>query len=186
MNKPTANGTPVYTRQHSRIPTLPQLSAIDLLAAGKTDQEAADLLQLHRTTVTKWRLYDPVFQAALNRRRAEVWGAAADRLRSLIPKALDALAAALEDSAHPGRLKAAAELLRLAPPTGSALDIGPTDPEQIVRGIVRQRRSAAPGPLDGLLDDGKNLPPLDQHVERVWRELEARAEETDPAAARGA
>jgi hypothetical protein len=177
MNKPTANGTPVYTRQHSRTPTLPQLSAIDLLAAGKTDQEAADLLQLHRTTVTKWRLYDPVFQAALNRRRAEVWGAAADRLRSLIPRALDALAAALEDPAHPGRLKAAAELLRLAAPTGTALAVGPTDPEEIVRGITRARRNAAPGVLDGLLDHDKNLPPLEQHVAEVWAELEARAQE---------
>src|SRR5262249_37733874 len=115
MNKPTANGTPVYTRQHSRTPTLPQLSAIDLLAAAKTDQEAADLLQPPRPPVPRWRLYAPLFRGALNRRRAEVWGAVADRLRSLIPKALDALAAALEDSAHPGRLKAAAELLRLAP-----------------------------------------------------------------------
>jgi hypothetical protein len=180
--KPTAHGTPVYARQHSRTPTLPQLSAIDLLAAGKTDQEAADLLNLHRTTVTKWRLYDPVFQAALNRRRAEVWGAAADRLRSLIPKALDALAAALEDPANPNRVKAAAELLRLAPPTGSALAIGPTDADQIVRGIVRERRSATPGVLDGLLDDDKDLPPLDQHVEQVWAELEARAQEPERTA----
>ena len=53
---------------------LPQLNAIDLLPPGKTDTEAAELLGLHRTTVTKWRLYDPVFQAALNRRRAEAWG----------------------------------------------------------------------------------------------------------------
>ena len=37
MKTPTANGTPVYARQHSRTPTLPQLNAIDLLAAGKTD-----------------------------------------------------------------------------------------------------------------------------------------------------
>jgi hypothetical protein len=186
MRKASATGTPVYARQHSRTPTLPQLSAIDLLAAGKTDQEAADLLKLHRATVTKWRLYDPVFQAALNQRRAEVWGAAADRLRSLIPKALDALADALENSNYCGRLKAAAELLRLAPPTGIALAIGPTDADQIVRGIVRQRRSAAPGLLDGLLDNDKDLPPLDQHVEQVWRELEARAEEPEPAEVRSA
>jgi hypothetical protein len=182
MKTPTATGTPVYARQHSRTPTLPQLNAIDLMAAGKTDQETAELLKLHRTTVTKWRLYDPVFQAALNRRRAEVWGAAADRLRSLIPKALDALAAALEDPAHPNRLKAAGELLRLAPPTGTALAVGPTDPQEIVRGITKARRSAAPGVLDGLLDNDKDLPPLEQHVEQVWRELEARAEEPEPAA----
>jgi hypothetical protein len=180
LKQPIPNGTPVYARQHSRTPTLPQLNAIDLLAAGKTDQEAADLLQLHRTTVTKWRLYDPVFQAALNQRRAEVWGAAADRLRSLIPKALDALADALEDPANPNRLKAAGELLKLVPPTGDVMAIGPTDAEEIVRRIVRQRRSAAPGVLDDLLDDDKGLPPLDQHVEQVWRELEAQAKEPEP------
>jgi hypothetical protein len=59
--------TPVYARQRSRTPTLPQLNAVDLLAAGKTDTETAELLSLDRTTVTKWRLYDPVFQAALTR-----------------------------------------------------------------------------------------------------------------------
>ena len=182
MTKPALPGTPVYARQHSRTPTLPQLNAIDLLAAGKTDQEAADLLGLHRTTITKWRLYDPVFQAALNRRRAEVWGAAADRLRSLIPKALDALAAAVEDPANPHRLKAAGELLRLAPPTGAALAVGPTDPEEIVRGITKARREATPGMLDGLIDREKNLPPLEQHVAEVWAELEDRAHEPDPAA----
>jgi hypothetical protein len=44
MRKPPPNGTPVYARQHSRTPTLPQLNAIDLLAAGSTDSEAAGLL----------------------------------------------------------------------------------------------------------------------------------------------
>jgi hypothetical protein len=179
MRKPPTNGTPVYARQHSRTPTLPQLNAIDLLAAGKADQETADLLKLHRTTVTKWRLYDPVFQAALNRRRREIWGAAADRLRSLIPKALDVLAAALETRMGCLDFKAAVAVLRLAAPAGSALAVGPTDPDEIVLEIVRARRAKAPGALDDLLDDGKGLPPLEQHVEATWRELEARAREPD-------
>jgi hypothetical protein len=85
------NGTPVYTRTHKRGLTLPQISAIDLLVSGKNDTETAELLRLSRTCITKWRLYDPIFQAALNRRRQEVWGSGIDRLRSLIPKALDAL-----------------------------------------------------------------------------------------------
>jgi hypothetical protein len=181
MPKPSPNGTPVYARQHSRVPTLPQLNAIDLLAAGKTDTETATALELHRTTVTKWRLYDPVFQAALNRRRAEVWGAAADRLRSLIPKALDVLADALGTKMNYMDVKAAVAILRLAPPAGDALTIGPTDADEIVSGIVRHRRSATPGVLDGLLDDGKGLPPMDQHVQDVWRELEAKAQEPEPA-----
>ena len=70
MRKQSVNGTPVYARQHSRGLTLPQLNAVDLLAAGRTDTQAAAALGLHRTTLTKWRLYDVAFQAALNRRRA--------------------------------------------------------------------------------------------------------------------
>jgi hypothetical protein len=172
--------TPVYARQHSRSPTLPQLNAVDLLAAGKTDTEAAELLSLDRTTVTKWRLYDPVFQAALNRRRAEVWSCGVDRLRSLIPKALDALADALEDRDHPHRVKAAAELLRLVPLADGALAIGPTDADDVVRRVVEERRRTARGPLHALLEDGrKGLPPYEDHVEAIWRELEAKA--ADPA-----
>jgi hypothetical protein len=45
------NGTPVYTRQHKRGLTLPQLSAIDLLVSGKTDTQAAELLKLSRTCI---------------------------------------------------------------------------------------------------------------------------------------
>jgi hypothetical protein len=179
VKKPTPNGTPVYTRQHSGTPTLPQLNAIDLLVTGKTDTETAAALELHRTTVTKWRLYDPVFQAALNRRRAEVWGAAADRLRSLVPKALDVLAAALERRMGYLDFKAAVAILRLASPAAGALAVGPTDPDEIVRQVVRERRERAPGVLDGLLDDGKGLPPLERHVAETWRELEARAQEPD-------
>src|SRR5215469_11514531 len=104
-----SNGTPVYTRQHRRGPTLPQLSAIDLLVSGKNDKETAEMLGLSRTAVTKWRLYDLGFQAALNQRRAEVWGAGIDRLRSLIPRALDALADELESKESPNRFKAAVE-----------------------------------------------------------------------------
>src|SRR5262249_40639442 len=97
MSKPPRR-TPSYARLHKHGLTLPQQSAIDLLAAGKTDSEVAELLQLSRPTVSKWRLYDPHFQAALHRRRAEIWGAAGDRLRSLVPKALDSLAGILEGS----------------------------------------------------------------------------------------
>jgi hypothetical protein len=176
-----AKSTPIYARQHSRAPTLPQLNAVDLLAAGKTDTEAAALLRLDRTTISKWRLYDPVFQAALNRRRAEVWSCGVDRLRSLIPKALDALADALEDREHPHRVKAAAELLRLVPLADGALAIGPTDVDDVVRRVVEERRRTARGPLDDLMEDGrKGLPPYAEHLEATWRELEAKV--ADPTA----
>jgi hypothetical protein len=137
MSRRRSTGTSVYTRQHSRNPTLPQLSAINLLVSGKNDRETAELLNLSRTCVTKWRLYDPVFQAALNVRRAEVWSVGAARLAGLIPKALDALSAELDKPDSPNRLKAAVELLRLVPVPISP--VGRIDPEAIVRQRVAER-----------------------------------------------
>jgi hypothetical protein len=158
---------------------LQQRNAVDLLAAGKNDTEAAELLHLSRTCITKWRLHDPVFQAALNVRRAEVWGSSLDRLRTLIPKALDVLAAALDHQLTPHRLKAAGAILRLAQLPAGSLGIGPTDAEEIVRRLVEQRRKDTPGACEKLLESGKALPPLDEHVKRTWEELEALANEPD-------
>src|SRR5262249_52967900 len=128
---------------------------------------------------SRWRLYDPTFQAALNARRAEVWAAGADRLRSLIPKALDTLADELENKDSPNRLKAACELLKLAQPPGGAPG-GRTDPEGIVQAIVKKKRNEAHGTLDALMDDGKGLPAFDKHVQETWRELEALVNEPEP------
>jgi hypothetical protein len=74
-------------RRHGGL-TVAQQSAIDLLLAGKTDGETAEAVSVHRVTVTKWRLYDPWFQAELSRRRHELFGAAAERLRAMVPQAL--------------------------------------------------------------------------------------------------
>jgi len=63
---------------HTKPLTLQQLSAIDYIVTGRSDAEVARLLTLHRVTLTRWRLYNHVFQAELNRRRQEIWGAAAD------------------------------------------------------------------------------------------------------------
>ena len=41
MPKPSPNGTPVYTRQHSHTPTIPQLNDIDLSVTGNTVSRAA-------------------------------------------------------------------------------------------------------------------------------------------------
>src|SRR6516162_3182970 len=149
-----ANGTVVYQRQHKGGLTMPQLSAIDLLASGKTDKETAELLSLSRTCVSKWRLYSPEFQAALNRRRAEVWGAGIDRLRCLIPKALDALAEELEKADSPNRLKAAVEVLKLVQLPEGWQQVGPAEAEGIVRQVVKARRAQTPGLMDELAEQG--------------------------------
>jgi hypothetical protein len=118
-----------------------------------------------------------MFQAALNARRQEAWGAGLDRLRSLIPTALDAVAEILTDAAHPGRLKAALVLLNMVRPESLA-PTGPTDAEEIVRRIVKDRRDRTPGTLDDFINEGKNLPPFDRHLAEVWQELETLASET--------
>jgi hypothetical protein len=133
-----ANRTTVYNREHNRKLTGLQTSAIDLLVSGKNDRETAELLNLCRSTVTKWRLYDPVFQAALNQRRADIWGAGVARLQSLIPRALDILADALEKGLPPARVKAASIILTLAKLPLTA-PTGPTDAAQIIEGLVKAR-----------------------------------------------
>ena len=60
-------------------------NAGDVLVIGKTDQATAEAIGRTRQTVWGWRLYRPLFQSELNRRRNEVWGSATDKLRASFP-----------------------------------------------------------------------------------------------------
>ena len=126
---------------------------------------------VNRVTVTRWRLYSPHFQAALNERRQAIWAASLDRLRALVPLALDAVADELANADSPNRLKAAFGLLKLVPL--GVVASGPTDPDEIVKRIVENERCSPPRP-DGRLDGQPDGPPTDgrtrhQGVERVGR-----------------
>lgn len=50
---------------------LRQQRAVDLLSLGRTDAEVAEQVGTTRITVAEWRLYDPVFAAALNGKREQ-------------------------------------------------------------------------------------------------------------------
>ena len=179
--------TPAYARLRKRGLTLPQQNAIDLLVLGKSDTETAELLGVHRVTVTKWRCYDPVFQAALNARRAEVWQGGIDCLRAGVARAIDTLSEELNNLDSPNRIKAAVELVRLLRlPDAVLLPIGPTDPLEVVRGAVSIKRSKAHDHLDALVDDAKGLPPFESQVEEALHEIEERLADVgdDPANAR--
>ena len=115
--------------------TIEQLNAIDILITGKSDQAVADAIGVSRPTVTSWRLYDPHFQAELNRRRKEVWGASVDRMRALLPKAFDVLERALDE----GSYRAALELIKLAGLDGVAGEIGTDNAGE----IIKQQKKAA-------------------------------------------
>ena len=162
-------------RAHAAGLTLTQQSAVDLLVVGKNDPETAELLGVNRVTVTRWRLYDVQFRAALARRRAEVWGAAGDRLRALLPRALDALAEALGDENH--RVPVALALLKLAGPL-PALPAEPTDPEEYVRQEVeRERERLRQIAGQKALDNIRGLPNHGAHLESVRVRLDALAGE---------
>jgi hypothetical protein len=146
--------------------TLAQQNAVDLLAGGKNDTETAKALGLNRVTVTRWRLYSPEFRAALADRRAAVWGASADRLRALLPRAIDTLAEAL---GRPGQVKTALAVLKLAgslPPPPSE----PTDPDEVVRRTVDAERQHA-RERDDDFDELSGLPGYDDHVKAVRNRL---------------
>jgi hypothetical protein len=151
-----------------------QQSAVELLAAGKTDKEASRALNLPGDAVAKWRMHDPVFQAALNACRAEAWRAGIDRLRSMVPQALDTLAEELARPDNPDRCKIALDILRLAK-LPDMTPQGPEEPDTIVRLAVNRERQQARGPLDDLAENHKGLPDYEEHLARKWDELEARA-----------
>lgn len=114
-----------------------QLAAIDRLATGSSITDAAEAVETSRQTVSEWLNRNPAFIAALNARRAELWGETADRLRALLPRAVETIAAAIE-AGGPDALAASLALVRLAKidptPTGS------TDAEAIETARAERER----------------------------------------------
>ena len=99
------------------------------------------LVGVSRQAVTVCRLYDPVFRAELNRGRREVWGASVDRLRALLPKALDCLEEAL---VGPDGWKAAVTLLNLAGlAQGGVAVVGPDTPDGVIGAEAAARHGTA-------------------------------------------
>jgi len=170
-----------YARLHDCGLTLAQQNAVALLVAGKNDTETAAALGLNRVTVTRWRLYSPIFQAELNVRRAEVWAVGAAKLQGLVSDALDVLAEGLRDGIFASRLAVARDVLKLAgqPSVPAA---GPTDPADIVWQVVRNRREAADVAADHR-EVFRGLPPFEDHCVQVWDELNERAGPAEPTEA---
>ena len=101
--KPTNPDTPDWTL------TPQQETAVDLLASGKTVTDTATAIDVTRQTVSEWLNHHPGFQAALNRRRQELWAGMTDALRNLLPQAVEVLKHELEGEA---RLQAAVHILK--------------------------------------------------------------------------
>jgi len=87
-----------------------QLNAIELLLSGMSVTDSAKEVKTARETVSRWLNQDSEFIAEINQRRHNMWHSSEDRLRSLLPKALDVLETELEN----GDKQTALSVIRLA------------------------------------------------------------------------
>ena len=163
MPKATKN----YVRLHG--PTTEQLAAVELLVTGKTDRETAEAVGVARETVTSWRLYDARFQAELNKRRHDVFSSSADRLRALLPTALQVLEEELANIANPNRAKLALDLIKTIG-IPAEFGLGPTDPEAVLEKAARERIDSP------MVREWGAGPVGQQEVLRVWEEAIAEVE----------
>lgn len=115
------------TTKHDKL-TPAALAAVDLLATGATVTATAKAVSTSRQTVSDWLNNNPAFKAELNLRRAELWAQSCDRLRALLPVALDRIEAALQ-SDGPDGLTAALALVRMA--KVEPLPTGPVEIEAV-------------------------------------------------------
>jgi len=106
-----------------------QLAAVDLLAVGRAIMETAETLGLARQTVSEWKNNHSGFIAALNICRHELWEAANDKVRSLLPKALQVIESELDNGKDP--LAAAVHSLKASGLySGTPLPPGPLTAEE--------------------------------------------------------
>ncbi len=106
-----------------------QETAVDLLAVGTTVTSAAESVGISRQTVSEWLNHHFGFRAALNRRREELWASITDRLRAVVPKAIDALEREIDTGA--ARVTAAVHVLKACALYGTPQSIGATDAEEL-------------------------------------------------------
>jgi len=180
---------PIYKRAHGL--TIAQQNAIELLAAGATDVFAAEAVGVRQNTVTKWRNYDPLFQIALNKRRAEQWVGLGDSLRTMLPSAFDTIRDQLRVGPNRGRL--ALDLVTRAGlmgkpgsgalgATGGAADpanpvgIGFTKIEDLLDAEVRRARRAMAAALG---EEPETRPITDDDRDAAFAHLRAQASETE-------
>ena len=90
-----------------------QRAAVAGLSVGLSDEVAAHHAGVHRVTLTRWRLYDEVFRAALADRLDEIWSDSHTRLQTMVTRALDTVHWTLECADEKTRARTALGLLRL-------------------------------------------------------------------------
>jgi len=112
-----------------------QQNAIDLLASGAGVVKVAEALSINRHTITRWKMKNPIFIAALNSKRKELWSEAHERLRAMVSKAMDVMEQALED----GDGKVAVEVIKAVGIYGSVgAPKGSTSTDEVMTQLAEQ------------------------------------------------
>jgi hypothetical protein len=108
-----------------------QEAAITLYLAGHSDTEVAEAVGVTRQTCNAWRHQHVLFMVELEKRRADLWRASAERLRSGLTKAIDNLLGAVDS----GDLKASLALLKAVDLYGESVmhHSKALDPETLIR-----------------------------------------------------
>jgi hypothetical protein len=106
--------------------------AVELLFSGKNLTEAAQDAGVTRQTVSEWYNHNPAFQAHLNSKRLELWNGASERLRAMLPTALDVLEHELTGEA---KLTAAVHVIKICGLYSLSAPHGPTDPAEMARAM---------------------------------------------------
>ena len=160
-----------YNRpQQIRDLTPQQFAAVPMLVAGSTDAEAGESLGIDRTTVFRWRTFSPLFQAEVNRQRAEQARLMADKLRAAAFQALDTILELAKTGDNATRLKAAVAILdRCASPCG------PVDALEIVAAEESRRRRMIADSTDELLATVGGNEGIEAARNRIFHELEESA-----------
>ena len=153
-----------------------QLQVAQLVAVGSSDEEIANRHGLNRSTVYRWRIFSPLFQADVNRHRAVLNAQISDKLRESVFGAVDTIAQLMAKSADETiKLKAASMLLGLMP---LSIQVGPTDPREIVRPIAEQRDRDTPRDCDRIIHQMDGTKPIQEVIRKVLIELEVSANDT--------
>ena len=143
-----------------------QQTAIDLIVSGKNLQEAAAAIGVQRPTVSQWLNHHCGFQAALNSRRQEAFDGMVERLRGLLPQALDVLEQQLQGE---NPLPAAIQVLK-----SCNLDKGigrPTGPSTVEEVEHEQRRRAIDHALTAISADDVQHAQRKREQDRMMQEL---------------
>lgn len=118
-----------------------QETAIDLILAGKSDNEVAEKIGKSRSTVNVWRHHNPLFMATLNDRRQRLWGSQLNRLNTLAAEAVDVLREGLHDEDIKVRLLAAIHILKATGTYGAALPgTQETDPAELAASLYKREK----------------------------------------------